>query len=208
MATASIRLTSFSGWGWSSGSHRAANRDALPTPIAAKCDRSFRAVKTQGKREPGTVLWIVLHDEEASTAESAARFFTTSQAGGSAHLCVDDEICYRTLDNDDIAQGARGANTHGFHIEQAGFAKWSTVVWLRHRRTLERAAYKTALHCVLFNIPPTFRFARHLEANRPGVTTHRECSQAFGGDHSDPGPFWPRRRFMRLVRAFHAELNV
>jgi hypothetical protein len=30
----------------------------------------------------------------------------------------------------------------------------------------------------------------------------------FGGAHSDPGPFWPRRRFMRLVREFHAELTA
>jgi hypothetical protein len=176
------------------------------TPITAPCDRTFRAVKTQGKREPGNVLWIVLHDEEASTAESAARFFTTPQAGGSAHLCVDDSICYRTLD--DIAEGAPGANSHGFHIEQAGFAAWSLVMWTRHLRTLERAAFKTALHCVVFNVPPVFVFAAQLEKITPGVTTHREVTKAFGGTHSDPGRFWPRRRFMRLVREFHAELTA
>jgi hypothetical protein len=177
-------------------------------PIDAKCSREFRAVKTQGKREPGNVLWIVLHDEEASTAESAARFFTTLLAGGSAHLCVDDNECFRTLENDDIAEGAPGANLHGFQIEQAGFAKWSAVIWSKHVRTLRRAAYKTALHCVLFNVPPVFRFAADLRRNRPGVTTHRECSKAFGGDHSDPGLFWPRRTFMRYVREYHAALNV
>jgi hypothetical protein len=177
-------------------------------PIAAPCSREFRAVRTQGKREPGNVLWIVLHDEEASTAEGAARFFTTPLAGGSAHLCVDDNECYRTLDNDDIAQGAPGANVHGFHIEQAGFAKWSTTTWLLHRRTLRRAAYKTARHCLIFNVPPVFRFAIDLRDNLPGVTTHRECSKAFGGDHSDPGPFWPRRTFMRYVREYHAALSV
>src|SRR5215211_6920003 len=178
----------------------------MAAPITARCDRTFRAIRTSGKREPGNVLWIVLHDEEASTAESAARFFTTPLAKGSAHLCVDDTICYRTLNNDDIPWGAPGANTHGFHIEQAGFAKWSTVVWVKHLRTLERAAYKTALHCVLFHIPPVFVFAAGLTNGQPGVTTHRECSKAFGGNHTDPGPFWPRRRFMRMVRDFHADL--
>jgi hypothetical protein len=180
----------------------------VAAPITATCDRSFRAVRTSGTREPGNVLWIVLHDEEAASAKSAAVFFTTPAAKGSAHLCVDDSICYRTLNNEDIPWAAPGANTHGFHIEQAGFAKWSTVMWLRHLRTLERAAYKTALHCVLFNVPPVFVFARDLEKTRPGVTTHREVTKAFGGTHSDPGPFWPRRRFMRLVREFHAELTV
>jgi hypothetical protein len=180
----------------------------MPQPITAKCDRTFRAVKTQGTRDPTNVIWIVLHDEEASTAESAARFFTTPQAGGSAHLCVDDTICYRTLENVDIAEGAPGANAHGFHIEQAGFAAWSLVMWTKHLRTLERAAYKTALHCVVFHIPPVFVSASELQKTRPGVTTHREVTKAFGpsGGHTDPGLFWPRRRFMRLVREFHAEL--
>jgi hypothetical protein len=177
-------------------------------PITAPCSRQFRAVKTSGKREPGNVLWIVLHDEEASTAESAARFFTMPQAGGSAHLCVDDDECFRTLDNDDIAWGAPGANVNGFHIEQAGFAKWSVTTWLLHRRTLRRAAYKAALHCVLFNIPPEFRFAADLRKNRPGVTTHAECTKAFGGDHTDPGLFWPRRTFMGYVRSYYAAINV
>jgi hypothetical protein len=181
-------------------------------PIAAPCSREFRARYTSGKREPGNVLWIVLHDEEASSAESAARFFTLVQPDprrrGSAHLCVDDDACYRTLENDDVPLGAPGANHAGFHIEQAGFAKWSTTTWLLHRRTLRRAAYKAALHCVIFNVPPVFRFAADLRRNLPGVTTHRECSKAFGGNHTDPGPFWPRRTFMRYVREYHAERSV
>jgi hypothetical protein len=81
-------------------------------------------------------------------------------------------------------------------------------MWTKHLRTLERAAYKTALHCVVFHIPPVFVSASELQKTRPGVTTHREVTKAFGpsGGHTDPGLFWPRRRFMRLVREFHAEL--
>ncbi len=180
------------------------------TPIKAPCDPRFHAVKTQGKRNPALpVKWIVLHDEEASTAESAARFFTTPAAGGSAHLCVDDHECFRCVPNDVVAEGAPGANERGFHIEQAGFAKWSSTAWLLHKDTLRRAAYKTAYHAVVvFNVPVRFCFADDLRLARAGITTHAECSKAFGGDHHDPGLFWPRRWFMARVREYAAELQT
>jgi hypothetical protein len=128
------------------------------------------------------------------------------RSGGSAHLCVDDTICYRTLENDDIAEGAPGANSHGFHIEQAGFAKWSTVVWdgTFARSNGPRTRPRCTASCSTY--PAGVRVRVGLEKTQPGVTTHREVTKAFGGTHSDPGPFWPRRRFMRLVREFHAEL--
>lgn len=176
-------------------------------PIGADCRTTYTAVHSSGTRPLDHVRWIVLHDEEAPTAESAARYFTDPQSGGSAHLCVDDQTCYRTLPNEAIAWGAPGANTEGFHIEQAGYARWSTVIWRRHLNTLKRAAYKTALHCRRFNIPPVFVTARDLRAGRPGVTTHAECTKAFGGSHTDPGLFWPRLLFMLYVKRYYQAGN-
>ncbi len=179
-------------------------------PVDAICSRKYTALKTSGKRPVSAVKWIVLHDEEASSAQSAAIFFTTPAAQGSAHLCVDDSICYRTLLNTDVPWAAPGANEEGFHIEQAGFAKWSSVIWLSHRKTLQRAAYKTALHCKLFHIPVRFVGATGLKRGDAGITTHAECTKAFGpvGGHTDPGPLWPRRYFLRLVRGYFAQLSV
>jgi hypothetical protein len=177
-------------------------------PIYAHCSRRFRAVHTSGKRNPRAIRWIVLHDEESKTAFAAAAWFANRASQGSAHLCVDDRICYRTLDNDDIPWGAPGANEHGFHIEQAGFARWSTAIWKAHLRTLQRAAYKSAFHCRAFGIPPRFVAANGLRAGVTGITTHAECSKAFGGVHRDPGPFWPRRFFMSLVRRYYAQIGV
>lgn len=175
-------------------------------PIRAACSGKFRAVHTSGERPTSTIRLIVLHSEEAGTAESAARWFTNLDSAGSAHLCVDDHGCYRTLPPEAIAWGAPGANTSGYHIEQAGFARWRSALWLRHRKTLERAAFKTALRCHDYGIPPVYRGARALKADKPGITTHRACTRAFGGTHTDPGPFWPRRWFMRHVRRYHSEL--
>lgn len=180
----------------------------MRAPITAVCDRGYTAAHDAGPRDPSEVKWIVLHDEEADTAESAARYFANPSARGSAHLCVDDTICYRCLTNERIPWAAPGANHNGFHIEQAGFARWSLVVWRSHLWTLRRAAYKTARHCHVFGIPPRFVFAPQLKLGYPGVTTHAECTKAFGGDHQDPGLFWPRRLFMRLVRQYHGALDL
>jgi len=173
------------------------------------CSREFRATKSSGRRPLSAIDLIVMHDEEASTARSAAAFFASDGAEGSAHLCIDDKECYRTLPDGEIPWAAPGANFQGLHIEQAGFARWSAVIWRSHFKTLDRAAYKAARWCHKYGVPPVFRKADQLASGHKGITTHREVSlwQArlgAPGDHShtDPGPFWPRRLFMRRVR-FH-----
>jgi N-acetylmuramoyl-L-alanine amidase len=187
--------------------------------VAAPCNREFLpAAHSSGERLNTQVYWIVLHDEEAPTARSAAEYFKSQQSGGSAHLCVDDAECYRCLSNAAIPWGATssfGANTHGFHIEQAGYARWSAIVWRKHWRTLDRAAYKTAVHCKVFNIPTQFVTASQLPGTH-GITTHAEVTKAsqrldaahaWWYSHTDPGPLWPRRWFMRRVRLHYASLR-
>lgn len=175
-------------------------------PVTAACNTRFRAARQSGTRPDSAVKWIVLHSTEGGTAESVARYFTSPQARGSAHLVVDDGECYRCLANNAVPWGAPGANEAGFHIEQCGFARWDAALWARHWRTIERAAYKTALHCVYFRIPPQFLTASELRRELRGVTTHAECTRAFGGDHTDPGRLWPRRSFMHRVQEFHAAM--
>ena len=76
------------------------------------------------------------------------------------------------------------------------------------------AAYKTAVHCKVFGIPVRFVVASELPG-MTGITTHAEVTKAskrldpahaWWYTHLDPGPLWPRRRFMRLVRQYHAQL--
>jgi len=187
--------------------HEQAEASLGRQPIKAPCSREFyKAAHHSGTRKLSEIDLVVLHAEEASTARAAAVYFKSPKSAGSAHLCVDDQICYRCLANEDVPWGAPGANRNGFHIEQAGFARWSTVVWKRHRLTLQRAAYKTALHCKLFGIPVRFIGWRRLRAGASGITTHRQVSRAFGGTHSDPGLFWPRRLFMWYCQRYYREL--
>lgn len=173
-------------------------------PITAACRRDYKAVHSSGKRNVKDVIWIVMHDEEAKTAAAAASWFANPKSAGSAHICTDDNVCYRTLDNDETPWAAPGANTKGFHIEQAGYAAWSAVIWKSHMKALNRAAFKAAYHCHLFNIPPRFLWAADLKAGKKGITTHAECTKAFGGSHTDPGKGWPRRLFLQRVRYYYA----
>jgi hypothetical protein len=178
-------------------------------PINADCHPAYRAAHTSGRRPVSDIKWVFLHDEESASALSAASWFANPKSEGSAHLCVDDLVCYRTLADEDIAwaMDSAFANRHSFSIEQAGYAKWSLVIWKSHLKTLQRAAYKTAYHCHKFDIPPVFRTAADLKAGLKGVSTHAESTKAFGGTHTDPGPLWPRALFMALVRRYYAQLG-
>ena len=180
----------------------------MPDPIPANCKRDYYpALKQSGNRSRVNIWWVVLHSAEGDTARGVGAWFQNPDAQGSTHLAVDDKECQRFLPNSAVCWGAKGANFHGFHIEQCGYAKWSTVIWRSHLATLKRAAYKTAFHCVKFGIPPVFIKAADLKAGRKGVTTHVECSKAFGGTHWDPGKGWPRWGFMWLVRHYHGKIQ-
>ncbi len=196
--------------------------------IKAPCDRTYHASRSSGVRDPSVINLVGIHSEEAATAESAAAWFANPEPppprgngpAGSAHLCVDDTICYRTLRDTEIpwaAASALSANLHGIHIEMAGFARWNGVLWLLHRATIQRAAYKTAEACARHGIPVRFLFADDLVAGRrTGITTHAQITKASKRldpahadryDHTDPGIFFPRRYFMRLTRGYFADLG-
>lgn len=178
-------------------------------PVSAKCSTHYRAAHDAGPRALSEITDVVMHCTQGATAQAAASWFANPDSAGSAHLCVDDAHCFRTLSDNRVPWAAPGANTQGVHIEMAGFAAWDAAMWWgRHRWTIERAAYKAARYCHVYGIPPKFRKAADLKAGKHGVTTHAECSKAFGGDHTDPGPLWPRRRFMRRVRAYYAQMEA
>jgi len=179
-------------------------------PISANCRHDYTAAHNSGTRPLSAIDLIVLHSTEGDTAQGAARWFANPASAGSTHLVVDDNVCYRTLRDDQIPWGAPGANYHGFHIEQAGYANWSSSKWGNlHNKTIRRAAFKTALHCKRYGIRVRWLSAAALKLGvRDGITDHDECSKAFGGNHYDPGPNWPRSVFMGYVRAYLAVIHV
>lgn len=179
-------------------------------PYAENCNTSFKASKSSGKRPLSVINLIVEHATQGGTARSNAIYFNSAAAQGSTHLVVDDFTCYRCLPDDEIPWGAPGANYNGFHIEQCAYSSWLKAMWSKtHRRTLLRAAYKTALHCKRYGIRVRFLTAANLKNGmRDGITTHAECTIAFGGDHTDPGTGWPRLLFMTMTRAAYVVIKV
>lgn len=184
-------------------------------PITAPPRRTYHAVHASGTRSLSDIRWVVLHDEEAPTAESAARYFTNEDSGGSAHECVDGSVCFQTLDAKRIPWAAPGANTKGYHIEQAGYARWLRWIWKSKANWLivQRAAWRTAVACHDYNLGrPKFVNAAGLVRNLKGITTHAEVTKAFpelarkSGSHTDPGPGWPRDDFIATAQEYYDHL--
>jgi hypothetical protein len=113
------------------------------------------------------------------------------------------------LRNDQIPWGATGANTLGFHIEITGYARWTPAQWAARDLTLRRAAYKTALHARLFDLPLRWVAKDGLLAGRDGVTTHAEVWKAFPNDdkHTDPGSNFPKTLFLQYAKAYATHLD-
>lgn len=178
-------------------------------PFSANCHATYRACHNSGKRPLNQIDLIVIHDTEGGTARSNALWFKRTESGGSTQIIVDDTTCYRALDDDQIPWGAPGANYHGLHIEQAGYVTWSNLVWRKkHVKTINRAAFKTAFHCRKYGITVRFLSSTDLKRGiRNGITTHLECTKAFGGTHTDPGKNWPRIYFMIMTRRYYAQLK-
>ena len=180
--------------------------EAPAQPIEAACSRRYTAVRQSGKRSLSQIGLIVIHCTESNNARSSAQWFENTRAQGSAHLVLDDIECFRTLDNDVIPWGAKGANTRGFHIEIAGFARWNTNEWMRHSGALRRAASKAALHAKKFDIPIRWLSPAQARAGQKGFVTHVICSEAFGGDHHDPGRNFPKDQLLAWTKEYAEKL--
>lgn len=77
-----------------------------------------------------------------------------------------------------------------------------------HKAMLNNTARLTAELCIKYDLPIRFVTVAMLKKNpnTRGITTHAVTSQAFRqSTHWDPG-FWPRRRFMDLVRKHAADI--
>jgi len=151
---------------------------------------------------------VVIHDmqmaESGSSAEICANYFAGPNAPqASAHYCVDADSEVQCVLEKDVAWHAPGANHQGIGIEQPGWANFQTNEWLDTygHAMLQRVATLTRTLCNRYGIPITFLRAADLAAGKRGITTHFECSQAFGGDHWDPGPGYPMMPyFISLVQ--------
>lgn len=184
------------------------------------------AKMSQGMNHP--ISRIVIHSTVSPCEDGGARkiaaYFASPKAGGSAHYVVDPGEVLQTAYDSVIAWHAP-PNIHSLGIEMCdtpgpvpddspSSAAYKALKrswrWLRptQRRMLRRTARLTAQLALAYDVPIVFCSAEDLRAGKRGITTHANVSAAFRqSTHWDPG-FWPRRRFMRLVRQHAATIKA
>lgn len=147
--------------------------------------------------------------ETTSTAENLGRYFAShpeivnGTRKASTHYGVDSDSVVAYVPLDAVAYAAGGINRNGVHIEINGYSAQTRAEWLDPdggAASINLAAQLTAALCARFQIPPVWLDADALKAGRRGITDHATASAAFGGDHWDPGPAFPRDVFMAWVR--------
>ena len=165
---------------------------------------------------------IVIHSAvcpcEPGRAKQVAAYFRSESSGGSAHYITDPTttlqsawdsvICWHAPPNSNSI-GIEMCDTPGpVPNDKPGTAAYKALKrawrWIKpnQREMLRRTARLTARLCLAYDIPAVFLSVADLQANKEGITTHANVSLAFHkSTHWDPG-FWPKRRFMKLVRQY------
>lgn len=169
------------------------------------CRDDLVALKRDGRARQTPSL-IVIHSTEGTTAASAANWFMSPDAQGSAHVVVGEDGCYRTLPDAVNAAGAGEVNPRALHLEFAGFAGRGRSWWLSQSRTLEQGARQIAEWSRLYGIPLQRIGVADLRAGRAGVATHADVVAAFSGTHWDPGPGFPLDVVLARARAINGAM--
>ena len=159
----------------------------------------------KGRIKP--ISLIVLHDMEApetdKTAENVANNFAVTPRKASAHYNVDNDSIVQSVHDEDTAWAAPGANANGLHVEHAGYASQRREEWQDGYSTAELglSALLVRSKCNQYSIPMEFVDYKGILSGKKGITTHREVSLAFHGDHTDPGAGFPMDVYLAVVRS-------
>jgi len=175
-------------------------------------DWPYIPARWQPSREGQRVIWVVLHSMEAplraGTAASCGRYFQSTPVYASSHVGVDPAGVVRYVPDERGCYGAeRNSNRRGWHIEQAGYARFSAE-WhsAEGKAMIGHAAEAAAYACQRFGIPARMLGDREVTAFTPGFVSHAQLSRVFRikGGHTDPGPNYP---FDELVSRTRTMLN-
>ncbi len=180
--------------------------------MAEEPEMDFIQSKNFTPANRGAIDWVVIHTMEApekpGTARNIAKWFAGDTAPqASAHYCVDESECVRSVLEKDVAWHAPGANAKGIGIEHAGFARM-TVEWMMDgpQAMLERSARLVADICSRYAIPAARRTPEELKSGLRGICGHKDVTDAFSGGvgHWDPGPSFPWDQYIERVRFYMA----
>jgi N-acetyl-anhydromuramyl-L-alanine amidase AmpD len=150
---------------------------------------------------PQTPRRIVLHSTEsdgdgAAYGDAICGFWARQNRGYGAHFVIArDGAVSECLARTRVAWHVANRNTGSVGIEQAGFAKFTALVWGSRERELDATARVIARVAEKYGIP-----LEH--STDAGVCTHADCSRDFGGDHHDPGNGYPFAHVLGMARSY------
>lgn len=170
-------------------------------PYVGPCSKS-----SAGDNKP--IKRVVMHGTTGAGscsdgyARRIATYFRSSNAAGSAHYVVDPGETLQTAYDSVICWHAPpNANSIGVELcdpVEGPLSRWDDR---DHRRMLKRAARLVAELCLAYDVPVRLVNPRKLKRGIGGICEHSDVSEAFRqSSHWDLGKF-PRRRFIRMVRA-------
>lgn len=166
---------------------------------------------SRGSNKPikRVVIHCTVSPTEQGGARNIARYFRSPGAAGSAHYVVDPgEVVQSAWDSVICWHAPPNPNTLGVELCDPMKGKDSRWGDGDHRRMLAHAARLVAQLCLAYDVPIKRRGRVALRLGRRGITGHVDVAKAFGqSTHWDPGPGFPWRRFMRLVRAAADDLR-
>lgn len=157
------------------------------------------------------IWWLVIHDmqmpEQPTTAESCRNYFNSFTAGGSAHVCFDNDSAVVCIRDKDIAWAAYStANLHGIHFEHAGYARQTAKEWADDFSVdmLTISAYYAAEKCKKYNIPVKRLSTSEIRAHKRGIVGHLDLTNAKidSNNHTDPGPNFPWDWYLNKIKSF------
>lgn len=152
------------------------------------------------------IVWHTMEARESvNTAERVAFWFAgLSAPRASPHICADQNSVVECVKPWNTAWHAPGANADGYGIELAGYARQTRAQWA------DPASVGAILNAARFvaplmrrqRIPARWLTDRQLARGRArGMVTHSQVSRVFRlGDHTDPGPNFPKRWVAEIMR--------
>ena len=183
--------------------------------------------RNHGPQTNRPIRRVVIHSTvspcEPGGARAIARYFMQTDRDASAHYITDPAETIQGLYDSWVGYAAP-PNEGSLHVEMCdipgprpddkpGTARWRALRrvwrWVRpaQRRMLRRTARLTAQLCLAEQLPIEWLTVADLRAGRRGITSHANVSLTWRqSTHWDPG-WWPRRRFMRLVRRYARQIR-